>query len=188
MIWLWLGVLFWSGVHAMPSLAPGVRASLIERLGAKGYQIGFALAIFGSIFLMVLGWRSTAVDIVYDPPAWGRGVASLLTLLAFWLFAFSHGPSTVKRFIRHPQLTAMVVWAIGHLLANGDSRSVVLFGMLGLWALIEMVLLNRRDGEWIKPDARPLTRELRPLVIGTVVFVVFAFLHPYLFGVSPFGA
>lgn len=188
MIWLWLGVIVWSVVHAIPSLAPGLRAGLIERLGDNGYKIGFALAIVGSIVLMVLGWRSAAVGIVYEPPGFGRHLAMLLMLAAFLLFAFSHGKSNLKRFIRHPQLSAVVVWAIAHLLANGDSRSVVLFGVLGLWALIEMVLLNRRDGDWVRPEARPLTQEIRPVAIGAVIFLVFALVHPYLFGVSPFAA
>ena len=89
--------------------------------------------IVGSIVLMVAGWRSAAADIVYEPPAWGRHFAMLLMLVAFFLFAFSHGKSNAKRFIRHPQLTAVVVWAIAHLLANGDTRSLTLFGVLGIW-------------------------------------------------------
>ena len=188
MIWLWLGVIVWGVVHAMPSLAPGVRAGLVGRLGDNGYKIGFALAIVGSIVLMVIGWRSATVDIVYEPPAWGRHPAMLLMLLAFLLFAFAHGKSNLKRFIRHPQLTAVVLWAVAHLLANGDSRSVVLFGVLGAWALVEMALINRRDGAAEPPEPRPWSAEAKPVVIGVVIYAVFLFLHPYLFGVSPIGA
>ncbi|MDH3661439.1 MAG: NnrU family protein, partial [Alphaproteobacteria bacterium] len=97
MIWLWLGVLVWSGVHMMPSLAPGVRASMIGRLGDNGYKGVFALAILCAILLMVLGWRSAAADIMYQPPSWGRHLAMLLVLLAFILFGLSHGNSNVKR-------------------------------------------------------------------------------------------
>ncbi len=188
MIWLWLGVILWSVAHVIPSLAPGVRARLIERLGDKGYKIGFALTIVGSIILMVIGWRSAAADVVYEPPGFGRHLAMLLMLIAFLLFAFAHGKSNLKRFIRHPQLTALVVWAIAHLLANGDSRSVTLFGVLGVWALIEMVLINRRDGAAILPEPRPWSAEAKPVIIGVVMYVIFILLHPFLFGVSPIGA
>lgn len=188
MIWLWLGVIVWSVVHAIPSLAPGMRAGFITRFGENGYKIGFALAIVGSIVLMVLGWRSAVADIVYEPPAFGRHLAMLLMLVAFLLFAFSHGKSNLKRFLRHPQLTAVLVWAIAHLLANGDSRSVTLFGVLGIWALIEMMLINRRDGAYEPPEPRPWSAELKPVVIGVVLYVVFVLLHPILFGVSPIGA
>ncbi|MGI9484912.1 MAG: NnrU family protein [Geminicoccaceae bacterium] len=187
MIWLWLGVLAWSGIHALPALAPTFRTSLIDRLGAKGYQIGFALLIVGSVLLMILGWRSAVADIVYEPPGFGRHLAMLLMLVAFVLFGLSHGKSNLKRFIPHPQLTAMSVWAIAHLLANGDSRSVVLFGVLGIWALIEMLLIGRRDGVPIPPEPRPWSAEAKPVIIGVVMYVIFVFLHPYLFGVSPIG-
>lgn len=188
MAWLWLGVIVWSAAHVMPCLAPGVRAALIERIGMNGYKIAFTAAIVSSIVLMVVGWQSAVADIVYEPPAWGRHLAMLLMLIAFLLFAFSHGESNVRRFMRHPQLTAVVVWAIAHLLANGDSRSVVLFGVIGLWALVEMVLLSRRDAPPALPEPRPWSAELKPVVIGVVVYVVMFLLHPYLFGVSPVGA
>lgn len=185
MIWLWLGVGLWSGLHFIPSLARGLRASLIERLGETPYKIVFSLGVVGSIVLMVLGWRSTTPVDIYVPPLWGAPVGSALILVAFLLFGLAHATTNVKRFIRHPQLTGLVIWAIGHLLANGDNRSLVLFGLLGIWALVEMPLINRREGAWVRPDPVPLTAEIRPAVTGLVIFAVFLFAHPYLFGVSP---
>lgn len=185
---IWLGVVFWSGVHLLPSLAPGFRAGLIERLGGKGYKIGFTFAIILSIMLIVLGWRSADVGFIYEPPGWGRPLTMLLMLLAFFLFASSHGKSNLKRFIRHPQLSAILIWALAHLLANGDSRSLAFFGGLGLWALIQMALINRRDGERVLPEPRPWKAELKPLLIGSVLYAVFILLHPYFAGVSPIGA
>ncbi len=187
MIWLWLGVGLWSGLHFFPSLARGVRASLIERLGEKAYKIVFAVGIVGSIALMVVGWRSTTEVDIYGPPSWGPPVAVVLVLVAFLLFGLAQAETNAKRFIRHPQLTGLVIWAIGHLLANGDSRSLVLFGVLGIWALIEMPLINRREGVWVRPDPIPLKAEIRPVVAGLIIFAVFLFAHPFLFGASPLG-
>lgn len=185
MIWLWLGVGLWSGLHFIPSLARGMRASLIGRLGENAYKILFSLGVVGSIALMVLGWRSTTPVEIYNPPIWGPPIANALVLVAFLLFALAHAKTNAKRFIRHPQLTGLVIWAIGHLLANGDSRSFVLFGVLGLWALVEMPLISRREGGWDRPEPVPPRAEIRPVVIGLIVYAVFLFAHPYLFGVSP---
>lgn len=185
MIWLWLGVVLWSGIHFIPSMAQGMRALLIKSLGKTPYKIAFALGIVLSIVIMVVGWRSTTPVGIYSPPPWGAPVGSLLVLVAFVLFSVAHGKTNVKRFLRHPQLTGLVLWAIGHLLANGDSRSLVLFGALGLWAVVEIVLINNREGAWARPDPIPLTGEVRPVVTGLVIFVIFLFVHPYLFGVSP---
>ena len=186
MIWIVLGIGLWSALHFFPSLAPDVRGNLIAKLGVVGYRIAFALGVIGAIALIVMGWQATPPVEIFQPPAWGRGAAALLVLLAFLLFGFAKAETNVKRFIRHPQLTGVVVWAVGHLLANGESRSVALFGLMGLWALIEMALLSRRDGTWVKPAPAPLTNEIKPVVLGLVIFGVFLFLHPYLFGVAPF--
>lgn len=185
MTWLLIGVALWSGLHFIPSLAIGFRGAMIEKLGAKTYKIVFSLGVVASIVVMVLGWRAAGQWDIYKPPAWGRPVGSALVLIAFLLFGLAHAKTNVKRFIRHPQLTGMVVWAVGHLLANGDNRSLALFGGLGLWALIEMPLINRREGAWQKPDPIPLVSEIRPMLIGLIVFAVLFVAHPYLFGVSP---
>ena len=187
MIWLVIGIAVWCAVHFIPSLARGFRARMIERFGEKQYKLAFALAILASVALMVVGWRTAAFWDVYNPPEWGRPIASALILIAFLLFALAHSPTNVKRVLRHPQLTGLIVWAIGHLLANGDILSVVLFGGLGVWAVAEIVLINRREGAWVKPEPVPISAEIRPVLIGVLVFVAFFAAHPYLFGVSPMG-
>ena len=106
-------------------------------------------------------------------------------LVSVMLFGAANYPTRIKRIVRHPQLTGLGLWSIGHLLSNGDSRSLVLFGGLGFWALVEMLLINRREGAWVKPDAPTLSAEARGFVISVIIFFVFVYLHPYFAGVSP---
>jgi uncharacterized membrane protein len=185
MVWLVLGVVLWSAVHASKSGAPALRARLVKRFREDPYKGLFSLAILLSMLLMVAGWRAAPPTLVYTPPAWGRGAALPLMLVSLVLFAASGVPTNIKRFLRHPQLTGVATWSLAHLLANGDSRSLVLFGGLGAWALVEMVLINRRVGAWQKPQPLPPSAELKPLLGGLVVYIVLLFVHPYLFGVSP---
>ena len=72
------------------------------------------------------------------------------------------------------------------LLVNGDSRSVLLFGGLGIWAVFEIVLCNKRDGAWRKPDVVPFSADMIVAVIAAVAFGAFFFLHKALFGVLPY--
>lgn len=186
MIWLWLGVLLWGGLHLFRSVAPGARASLMATIGEIPFKILIAIGLVGAIVLMVVGWRADTPMIFYSPPAWGGAIGMVLILIAFLLFALAHGKTNVKRFVRHPQLTGFALWALGHLLTNGDYRSVVLFGVLGLWAVVEIPLINRREGPRVAPEPVPLKTEVRPALIGLAVFVVVLVAHPWLFGVAPF--
>ncbi len=184
MIWLCIGVLLFMLVHFVPSLARGPRGLLINYIGEQPYKGFFSLLLIISIALMVIGWRSTTPVSVYLPPSWGAPLTFVLMLISVMLFGAAHQPTRIKRFVRHPQLTGMLVWSLSHLLSNGDSRSLVLFGGLVLWALIEMLLINRREGAWQRPSGPALSIEVRGIVITATVFFVLVFLHPYFAGVS----
>ena len=185
MIWLILGVLLWSVAHLLKGAAGTLRQSFIDSLGADKYRSVFSLVIVASLVLMVLGWRSTTPELVYAPPTWGRHLTMLTMLISMVLFAAAGMPSNLKRNLRHPQLTGVIVWSFGHLIANGDSRSLILFGGIGLWALIEIPLINAREGEWKKPEAKPRAADIRAVLGGVVGYVILLFAHKYLFGVSP---
>jgi len=79
----------------------------------------------------------------------------------------------------------VILWAVSHLLTNGTGRALVLFGGLGLWAQIEIPLINRREVDYVKPEAPGAKKELMGIIISAVIFVVTLSLHPYFAGVSP---
>ncbi|MGB5623691.1 MAG: NnrU family protein [Gammaproteobacteria bacterium] len=176
-----LGVALWAAVHLFPVLAPARRAALSERLGQR-YRGLFSLLILSSLALIVIGWRGTIPALVYPPQVWGRHLTYLLVAVAFVLFAAAKTDNNIKRVVRHPQLTAVLIWGIGHLFANGDIRSLILFGGMGLWAVAEMVLISRREGAWQKPAALPWSKDLVTVVVGLVVMVILMFLHPFFTG------
>lgn len=180
-----LGVILWAAVHLMPSAFRSLRTQIIHKVGEIPYKGMFASMIILSLVLIVMGWRSIEPNALYIPPAWAGSVTMLLMINAFVLFVVAQHPSRIKRLIRHPQLTGVAVWSVAHLISNGETRSLILFGGLGLWALLEIHMLNRRDGEWIKPEAPSLMIEFRGIAIGVVAFVIAVLLHPYFAGVSP---
>ena len=178
------GLLVWSLVHLIPSLAAPVKQKLTTQLGEKVYKLLFAVLIFAALALIIFGWRSTVPSYLYQLPEFTRHIAMLLVLFAFILMGASNYPTRIKQFIRHPQLTGVIVWAFAHLMLNGDSRSVLLFGGMGLWAILEIIFINRREGAWVKQTVPGWAREIRGLAISLVVFVVVVMLHPYIAGVS----
>jgi uncharacterized membrane protein len=182
MVLLVLGILLFAGVHFVPSLAPGLKASWLARLGEGGYKGTFSLLLLASFALMITGWRSAQPEFLYTPSAALRHPAMLLLVLAFLLMAVSSRNSRLKLVIRHPQLTGVTLWGIAHLLLNGDNRSLVLFGGMAVWAVVEMVAINRRDGAWVKGTAPSWGAELITLVITLVVVAVVVKIHPWLSG------
>ncbi|MFT5395916.1 MAG: putative membrane protein, partial [Gammaproteobacteria bacterium] len=83
----------------------------------------------------------------------------------------------------HPQLTGLVLWSIGHLMANGDNRSIILFSSLGVWAIIEMILISRREGVWGKPEPVSAKNDVITVIGGCVLYAVLLMAHPYLTGI-----
>lgn len=187
MLLLILGILLWSVIHLFPALAPTARQNIVNKLGEGSYKGIYSLLIIGSLVVIVLGWKSTPVELLYIAPAGLRHVTMLLVLIAFILFAAAAIPSNIKRVIRHPQMTGTIIWAAAHLLSNGETRSVVLFGGLGLWAILEIIFINQREGEWVKPAAGSWAMAAIPVVVGVGLYALAAYFHAYLSGIALFG-
>ncbi|MFG5381346.1 NnrU family protein [Yoonia sp. R2-816] len=178
------GVALWWAAHLFKRIAPGPRA----RLGEPGKGL-VALLLVGSIILMVIGYRS-AEGAFY----WGRdpmwvGINNILMVIAFYFYAAS-GAKGAKIWlgtrVRHPQLTGFSIWAVAHLLVNGDTPSFVLFGGLLIWAIIEILLINAQEGPWTPPPRAPFKKEIVAIVVTIVVVVVVMGIH-YWLGVPPWG-
>lgn len=177
------GLALWAAVHFVPSVGINLKQGLISRWGAKSYTVGFALLIVTSLLLIVFGWRSVVPSHIYSLPASTKPIALLLMVVAFLLFGAAKQSTRIKRVVRHPQLSSVIVWSCAHLLLNGDTRSVVLFGGMGVWAILEIFMINKRDGEWIKEPSPPWIQELKGATISIVILVVVVAIHPYIAGV-----
>ena len=176
------GVVLWSVAHLFPSILPAGRTALVARFGEGPYKGVISLALVASIVLMMVGWRSIVPANVYNPPLHGSPIVSALMLLSFILFAAASAPGNIKRFLRHPMLTGMIVWGAAHLLANGESRSIVLFAGLSAWALISIVTINLREGAWKeKPAAVPISKDAMTIVASIALFALVAWGHVFVF-------
>lgn len=174
-----LGLLLWWGAHLFKRAAPGARANLGER--GKGYV---ALALGAALVLMVVGYRMAEFVPVYSPlPGMGHANNALM-LVSVFLFGVGGTKGTLYPRMRHPMLWGTVIWAFAHLLVNGDLASLVLFGGIGIWALVEMAVINRTP--WQRPAAgRGIKGDAMNLVGTLVLFGLIAAIHIWL-GYNPF--
>ena len=176
-----IGLILFTGTHLALSLAPGTVDARRAAIGEGPVKGIVALLSAAGLVLIVMGWRGSIPTPVYSPTVPAAGL--ILIVLGIYLFVVSNRPSAIKRVLRHPQLTGMALWSAGHLCLNGDSRSLLLFGWLAAWAVLEILLINRRDGAWSRPAAPPLTTDLVTLVVTVIVIAVLAWGHPWLAGV-----
>ena len=111
-----VGLLLFTLVHLMPAAFGNVRESLVTRLGENAYRGLFSLLVIASLVLIVLGWRSAVPTSIYAPPLIGGPIVAALMLAALVLFVAARSGSNIKRYVRHPQMLAVILWSAAHLL------------------------------------------------------------------------
>ena len=180
-----LGLLLWTGAHLNKRLMPGLRANLDARIGdaARGVM---ALLILVSVVLMVIGYRGAEVVPLYSLGAWAGYLNNVLMLVAFMIFGVGSTGSWLATRMRHPMLVGMKIWALSHLLVNGDVASVVLFGGMLAWAVVSVIAINKTAGDWT-PD-RSVTfgpRDIILIIAWLALYALAAAIHIWL-GHNPF--
>jgi uncharacterized membrane protein len=184
---LLLGIVIFLGAHSFTAFR-GVRQGAIDRMGPIAYRILHSVVSLIGFVLIVIGfgqYRTEGWVQLWQPPAWGRHATLMLMWFAFVALAsMGKQPGRIGGWLRHPMLVAIKIWALAHLLANGDLGGLVLFGSFLAWAVFDRIAVKRR-GDMGKPRVAAFTRtDAVALGVGTVAYVAMLFLHPILIGVA----
>jgi len=177
-----LGLIAWSGAHQFKRIAPARRAAM----GDKG-KGPIALAIFAGIVLMVFGYRMTPFVDIWYPPGFMVHINNLLVLIAIFLMSPAPKRGALFNGMRHPMLTGFALWAIAHLLVNGDLASIVMFGGLLIWSIVSVRAINRAEPDWTTRPKGKIAMDGMFLVASVVLMVVIGYIHSWL-GVWPFAS
>lgn len=159
-----------------------------QRLGFGPYMIGFS--VFSLIGLVLIAWGYGAArpaPVLYEPPVWGRHLNYLLMWLSLVALVAAYAPKgVIARALRHPFLVAVKIWAVGHLLANGDLASLILFGAFLAYAVIDRIAVKRRGDLGAGTVTHPAaTGDVVAVVGGTLIYAAMLLgLHRILFGVG----
>jgi len=179
MAYLILGLILWTAAHLFKRVAPDLRA----RMGTAGKALA-AVGILAGLVLMIYGYRQAEFVNIWFPPAWTVHLNNLMMLAAVFVYGMSATKGRLRGAMRHPQLTAVKIWAVAHLLVNGDLASLILFGGLLAWAVLEVVVINLSE-TWERPAPGEAKRDIILVVITVVLFFGMTFVHNWL-GVWPF--
>jgi uncharacterized membrane protein len=176
-------------VHLVPT-QPSLRAGLVGALGPGLYRGLFSLASIAGLVLIVWGYGqmqglARGNPQLWVPPAWIKHVVFLLMIPAMILLVAAYVPSRIRSAVGHPFLTALMIWAFAHLLANGDLASVLLFGSFLGFAVYDRISVISR------PSPGPLgnreggaRQDILAIAVGLAVYALLLFwAHAKLTGV-----
>lgn len=173
------GNILWIIAHTFKRLLPNFRNSLGN--AGKG---AVAVLIIISLVLMIIGYRSAEYIGVWTPPQFFLHINNLMMVAAVFVFAIGHTKGRLRGRLRHPMLTSVKIWALAHLLVNGDLASIILFGSMLAWAAMAVVLINRSE-TWEQPEPGEAKKDAVLVVIVLSVYVLVSGIH-WALGVWPF--
>lgn len=166
MIQFLLALALFLALHSVPAI-PSIRQGLIARFGRRAYLITYSI-----VSLLALGWvfhAALRLDYIelWPPAAWQAWFPIILSPIALFLLVaglISPNPASVTlrrgegepgaivTITRHPVLWGFLLWAASHVVANGDLRSLLLFGTFALFSLFGMVMADRRVRKKAEPS------------------------------------
>ena len=168
MLYLIGGIVIFIAVHCLPMMVE-TRTRLIDRVGMVAYQVGFAFVSLLGLGLMIWGRGAMEFIEIWQPFGWSRYATIMLMFPAILLGISAFGPeNSFRRILGHPMILGVELWAIAHLLANGDLASILFFGAFFLWALTAFTSAIRR-----KPPVGSRGKLLNDTLFVVVALVVY---------------
>ena len=212
MIELILGLILFLGAHSVRIVADDWRTQKIQALGEKAFKGVYALISLLGLYLLVVGYGEARLQavVLWNPPTATRHIGLLLMLLASILMVAAYIPRNhLKIRTGHPMVLSVKVWALSHLLANGNLADVILFGAFLIWAVLNFKSARARDRAQVQgadsnaevsngvslaslPEDAPIKPSLAATLItlagGIALWAVITFvLHAKVVGVAPMG-
>ncbi len=177
-----LSVALFALIHLIPAF-PSLKDRVSSSLG-KAYGPAFGIASIVSLVLIVLAWQGADRSPVYEPPAWGFKANLVLSFIAMLLFGIFLFRGRLRQILQLPLALGVIAWSTGHLLANGDQASIILFGGLLLYAVIHSAG-GLVQGIRPSPEVRQ-GHDALSLLAGVALYGVMIQLHAHLIGVALF--
>ena len=185
-----LGLVIFLGLHSTRIFAEGGRAKAITRLGEGSWKAIYSLLSIIGFFLIVRGFAQARWNVVelWTPPVWTRHIVILLMLFsAILMGAYVFKKSHFAVAAHHPMVWSVAIWAAGHLLANGSSADLVLFGAFLVWAVADLRSSYARDRRNAMTYPAPnWAATIGAVALGVIMWIaLLGGLHLRLFGESP---
>lgn len=179
-----LGLIIFFATHMWTAAARGPREKLVATLGAAGYRGLYSIAAAAGFALIIIGWRSADTSALYSPPSWARHITYFLMLLSLIAITAAYLPKgRIAAALKHPMLAGVKLWALAHLLVNGEVRSVLLFGAFLAYGIFDRVAVKRRGAPVAAGES--LVNDVVVVIVGAALWAgIFFYAHRYIAGVA----
>lgn len=166
-------------LHSVPAM-PTIRGRLTAALGLRLYLLLYSTASVALlIWILHAAWSTEYVEI-WEPDS--RNALANLVLSPLGLFLVTAGlispnpasvsfmtgtvPGAITAVTRHPVLWGFLLWSVGHVAANGDTRSLLVFGGLGVFSAVGIGVTEKRARRRMGNHWSPIERStsIFPLV------------------------
>jgi uncharacterized membrane protein len=181
-----LGLVLFLGPHVFVTLR-GARGALIARVGEGVYKGLFAIVSIVGLYLIGKGfalYRDAGMIEVWDPPDWTRHITVALMWPSIIFVSAAYIPGDIRRVLKHPMLVGVKLWAVAHLISNGDLGSMIIFISVLAWAVYDRITLKRRSD----PGGLPIPiggrrNDIAAVIVGTILYFALALVfHPLVIG------
>ncbi|MBL8791319.1 MAG: hypothetical protein JNM45_12545 [Rhizobiales bacterium] len=172
-------LILFTAVHVIPAI-PRARAAARSALG-RAYGAVYGTASLVLLVACIWAMRNAGGDNLYDPPLWGRHANFLLTLIAFIFVGIFLARGSWRNTLRYPMAIAVMFWALGHLLANGEARTVIFIAGLAFAALLHAFLASRLTVR--EPGVERQGHNFMSVLFGVALYALMAQLHGVVVGV-----
>jgi uncharacterized membrane protein len=174
-----LALLAFAVVHLVPAI-PRAKAAAKASLG-RAYGPVYGVASLLLLVAAIAAFRNADVEPLYDVPTWGAHANFGLTLLAFIFVGIFLFRGSWRNRLGYPMAIATVIWAAGHLLANGDTRTTVFFVGFAVIALLQ-AFLSSRLVDRVASEERG-GHNLLSVLFGVALYGIMAQIHGAVIGV-----
>ncbi|MBL1421389.1 MAG: hypothetical protein COC24_012845 [Alphaproteobacteria bacterium] len=177
-----LGVLIINITHLISAIG-GLRQSLITKYSRRKFFAAYGLTSTAALLLIISGFYQRDFTPIYQPPIWGTNFNKATMLLAFFMLSSQFFNGHIKRWVKAPAITSIVIWSFGHLCANGDLHSIIMFGGFLLYALTALYFKHQKP----TPNTTYHYKyDIYAFTIGFIIYSAVGMAHPYFTGVSVF--
>ncbi len=189
MIIFLLGLIVFFSVHALSAL-PTHKQMVMERVGnVRNYRILHGAVALLGMALIIYGWQLSGFMRIYTPLKSMKHLVLLLMAPVFILGVAQFLPGRIKMTLKFPLLFAVKLWALSHLLANGDVNGVLFFGAFLAWAGWVRVVKKRQSigapaASFGLPPEPKLSYDVIAVLGGLALYGLGLVLHPIIIGVA----